>query len=149
MKKTLDRRQLLTSFAALAASSTLFSRSAHANAAAAFYRTGEYTYCDLKILASYWSRDTYQAKIFAGQKILSGNNYTLKQVLAAARPVAKQRRVTCTFNDADNPRYTYNDAVRLAKHWGFNTPWDAKVKITNSIFYGNNLWVKGELASIR
>ena len=149
MTDKMNRRQALTSIAALAATSTLFSNSANANAANAFYRTGEYTYCDLKILAAYWKRDTYQAKIAAGQKILSGYNNTLKQALKSARPVAQQAGVRCTFADADNPSYSYNDAVKLARHWGVKTPWDAKLKIASNLFYGGNLWVRGQLAAAR
>jgi len=158
-KTKLNRRQAIGGTAALLASAAISPLPALAQsdaaAANAFYASGRYTYCDLKILAEYWKASpdingTFDAKIAAGQKILNGiEDAMLEQLQDGARQWSASGR-RCSFEDADNPAYTYEDAVKLAKLWGQGmTPYDAKLKVALNIEGGGNLWVRGELARAR
>ena len=80
----------------------------------------KYNFCDAAILANYWQVDSYQAKIMGGQKIESGNNSTLKQVLKTAR-----RQSQCEFQDTG---FNYDDVSLLATYWGRSVG-DAKAKV--------------------
>jgi len=151
MKKTINRRQAIGGSAALLASSAIATLPALAqDPVDAFYGSGEFTYCDLKILGRFWGSDTYQAKIDAGNMLLNGRYNDLKEKIRFASREWSSSGNRCTFDDADNPRYTYNDAVRLAAHWGGGmTPYDAKLKIASNLETGGNLWVQSELRAAR
>lgn len=152
--KKLSRRKLLANTAAFSAATALPVGGAYAQDASLFYRSGDYTYCDAKMLGSYWNRSPWDAKVLAGQKIQAGGASVLKQVAKQAVRVAEQRGIRCTFADADNPAYTYNDAALLARYWnrkwgGKMTPNDAKTKIVINLPGGGNGWVRRELANAR
>lgn len=158
-KTSISRRHAIGGTAALLASAAVSPLPALAQsegaAADAFYASGRYTYCDLKILASYWKaaqdpNDTFAAKVSAGRKILNGiEDVLLEQLQEGARQWSASGR-RCSFEDADNPAYSYEDAVKLAKLWGNGmTPYDAKLKVALNIEGGGNLWVRGELAKTR
>lgn len=158
-KKSINRRQAIGGTAAIVATAAIAPLPAlaqsEAAAADAFYASGEFTYCDLKILADYWRpapdvNNTYDAKIAAGNKILNGNYNFLKQELASAARQWSANGQRCSFRDADNPPYSYDDAARLANLWGGGmTPYDAKLKIALNLEGGGNLWVRSELSKTR
>ena len=152
--KSIDRRKMLGSMAAFATTTALTSIPAGAQSTAqavgAFYHSGEFTYCDAKILASHWNNTPYQAKVLGGRKIMAGAYNFFKSELRAAVSTSERKGVQCTFADANNPPYSYNDAVKLARHWGNGmTPYDAKLKVVLNIKGGGNLWVRSELAKAR
>lgn len=155
LTKKQTRRQVLATAAATGAVAAVGVTTANAqNAVGAFYQSGEYTYCDAKILASYWGNSPYQAKVVGGEKILAGNAATLRAAVKEAVKHAGRNGIKCTFADANNPPYSYNDAVLLANYWTRQwgrkmTPYDAKLKIALNIEGGGNLWVRGELAKAR
>lgn len=128
-----------------AASTAILASATAANPVDAFYNNKNHTYCDLKLLAKFWGEDTYKAKIAAGNMILEGNGGWLPGKLQAARSMG----VSCTFFDADNPNYTYDDAVALAKYWGYNNPGQAKSKVAEQLFNGNNIHVIRSLRAAR
>lgn len=160
MDEKIDRRKMMTNTAAFAGTAAFATTVATKDAAAQnavqdFYRSGEFTYCDAKFLGKYWSRSPWDAKVFAGQKIRSGHRNTLKNVLKQAIRSGEQQGVRCTFGDANNPAYTYNDAVTLSRYWtrAWNvnpamSPYDAKLKVALNL-PGGNLWVRGELKKAR
>lgn len=128
-------------------------------AANAFYANQKYTYCDAKVLANFWSGTTngnaiWDAKIGAGQMILNRQSRQLNEKLRFAADAWSRSGQSCSFEDADNPPYSYEDAERLARYWnaawGQNmTPYDAKLKIALNIQGGGNSWVLEELAKAR
>jgi len=153
-KKTINRRKMLGTTAAFAATTAMTSIPAGAQSTSAsvgaFYQSGEFTYCDAKMLAVYWRNTPYDAKVLAGQKILAGGYNVLKDVLKQAVAASLRQGVRCTFADANNPPYSYNDAVKLARYWGNGmTPYDAKLKVALNLEGGGNLWVRSELAKAR
>jgi hypothetical protein len=75
----------------------------------AFFKGG-YTYCDAKLLASFWGVSTDQAKETGGSKIRDKNEKLLKSVLKDAR-----KQSSCDFGDT---QVSYEDAEVLAKFWG-------------------------------
>lgn len=149
--KTINRRHAVGGTAALLASAAIAPLPALArDPVSAFYGSGEFTYCDLKILAKFWGSDTYDAKIDAGNMLLNGRYNDLKEKIRVASREWTAAGNRCTFDDADNPRYTYNDAADLAAYWGGGmTPWDAKLKIASNLGTGGNLWIKAELQQAR
>lgn len=138
--KTTFRATLLA-----AASTAVLATVTLANPVDTFYANKNYTYCDLKLLAKFWGEDTYKAKISAGTMMEQGQGQHIPGKLAVARTMG----VTCAWTDADNPNYTYDDAVALAKYWGMKEPWDAKTKIGESIFNGANIHVIRSLRAAR
>ena len=120
----------------------------------AFYAGQKYTYCDAKVLANFWGSEIWDAKIGAGQMIMNRQARQLNQKLRNAADIWSQSGQSCSFEDADNPPYSYDDAVSLAKFWSKDwnqdvTPYDAKMKIVLNIEGGGNSWVLGELAKAR
>ena len=127
--------------------------------AATFYAGQKYTYCDAKVLAHFWSGSTsgdniWEAKVSAGEMILNRQTRALDQKIRAAAQMFSQAGQSCEFEDADNPPYSYDDAVSLASYWNKEwndnmTPYDAKMKIILNVEGGGNSWVLGELAKAR
>jgi hypothetical protein len=77
----------------------------------AFFKNG-YTYCDAKLLASFWGIDTGQAKEAGGAKIRAKNEKTLKNLLKQAR-----KQSACNFEDT---QVSFEDASTLATFWGID-----------------------------
>lgn len=112
-----------------------------ADAAQAFYDNANYTYCDIKLLSAYWGQSRYDSKVRAGEKLLRNEQYVVEEFLTSARAAAAANNVSCSFADADNPPYTYEDAEKLAEYWGKPTPYDAKLKIGSMLQAGQNKMV--------
>lgn len=150
-KKSINRRQAIGGTVALLAGAAIVPLPAFAkDAVDAFYETGEFTYCDLKMLAKFWGSDTYEAKLDAGNMLLSGEHKELKEKITIASRQWSASGNRCNFEDADNPSYSYDDAVKLAAYWGGGmTPFDAKLKVASNLETGDNLWVKSELQKAR
>ena len=144
-KRTGNTPFLTGASAAVALSLTAMIVPADASGIQSFYRTGDYTYCDAKILSNYWRQTPWDSKIRAGDKIARGENYVVKDYLASARKYALEHNVRCTFEDANNPDYTYDDASRLARYWGNPSPLDAKIKIAGLLQEGRNKYVRSSL----
>lgn len=116
----------------------------------AFYRGQKYTFCDAKILAKFWSSSIWEAKVGGGEMVLARKSRQLNEKLRFAANEWSRAGYSCAFEDADNPPYTYDDAVALARYWGGGMePYDAKLKIVRNIEGGGNSWVLGELAKAR
>lgn len=120
---------------------------AQVNYANTFYQTGGYTYCDAKLLAGLWNQSVWDAKVIAGDKLAHGLADAVREQLQDARNQAGRNNVRCSFEDADNPRYTYDDAVKLANYWGEPTPYDAKLKIGRLLQDGYNDAIRSALRS--
>ena len=163
MKKnnSLNRRDVISGAAALAASSTIIPAFAGDGPVAAlneidtFYDT-QYTYCDAKLLANYWEGSSEggaisDAKIRAGQKILDDAHPFLKAELKAAARQWRNEGRACQFTDADNPAYTQKDLSDLARYWNAKNndkmdSYDAKLKVMLNVSAGGgNSWVISEL----
>ena len=133
INKSINRRKLLVTSAAFAtttAMGTLPTYAAGEDAAVdAFYRGKEFTFCDLKYLQNMWGKSNFDAKVFAGQKILNGNVEFFRGELKHAKEIGAKKGIRCEYQDADNPAYSYKDVEKLAKYWGTPTVWDAKLKI--------------------
>lgn len=154
--KTLSRRVVIGGASTLAASAAIIPTSVLAqstvNPIDVFYVQGQYTYCDAKVLASYWGadlNDPLDAKIFAGQKILNGNLQWLKQELSSAGQAWQQTGQTCSFLELDNPNYSDKDLEDITRYWSLGSNLEAKLKIIQYVIGGGNPWVRSELEQAR
>jgi len=133
INKSMNRRKLLVTSAAFAATTAMgvlpSVASSERAAVDAFYRGNEFTFCDLKYLQNIWGKDNYEAKVFAGQKILNGNVEFFRGELKYAKEIGVKKGIRCEYRDADNPFFSYQDVEKLAKYWNTPTVWDAKLKI--------------------
>lgn len=107
----------------------------------AFFDNRNYTYCDVQLLTAYWGQSIYEVKVRAGSKLLAGAYNTMEDYRRSARNHASQNNISCSFADASNPAYTYQDAEKLAAYWGKPTPYDAKLKIGSMLQAGENKMV--------
>lgn len=143
------KKPLALLFATLLMASSSQTILAAASPAAAFYDNPNYTYCDIKLLSAYWGQSRYDSKVRAGEKLLRNEQYVVEDYLNSARAYASEHNVHCTFADADNPRYTYEDAEVLADFWGQPDPAGAKTKIGNMLQAGDNKLVMRALNNAR
>ncbi len=118
-------------------------------AANAFYDNPTITYCDARLLSSYWNQTPYEAKIRAGSKMMAGAYTVLEEYRRDARHYAVEHNVRCTFADANNPDYSYQDAETLAAYWGKANTGEAKLKIAFMLQAGENKMVARELQAAR
>ena len=153
INKSISRRKLLvnsTAFATTAALGALPASAASEGAAAdAFYRGKEFTFCDLKYLKNLWGKSNWDAKVFAGQKILNGDVEFFRGELKYARQIGLKKGIRCEYRDADNPAYSYSDVEKLAKYWKTPTVWDAKLKIGAFLEQGGNKEIQSDLRKAR
>jgi len=145
--KNLNTRLLAGVSLAVFMSTSSIIGQAQVNYANTFYQTGGYTYCDAKLLAGLWNQSVWDAKVIAGDKLAHGLADAVRDQLQDARNQADRNNIRCTFEDADNPRYTYDDAVKLAAFWGEPTPYDAKLKIGRLLQDGYNDAIRSALRS--
>lgn len=143
------KKPLAILFASLLMTTSTQTLLAAADPARAFYDNTYYTYCDIKLLSAYWGQSRYDSKVRAGEKILRNEYYVVEDYLRSARDYALEHNVRCTFADADNPPYTYQDAEVLAEFWGKPTPYDAKLKIGSMLQSGDNKLVMQALQNAR
>lgn len=71
----------------------------------AFFDAG-YAWCDAKVLAQYWNTDPSSSKVWAGEKILRGDQNILDEALGAA-----YQRHRC------NIAFDTGDGAQLAALW--------------------------------
>ena len=128
-----------------AASTAVLASTAFAEPTQTFYNDKNHTFCDIKLLAKFWGESNYDAKIGAGTMMEQGQGQHIPGKLAVARTMG----VTCGWADADNPRYTYDDAVVLAKYWGEPNPGAAKSKVGDLLFNGQNVHIIRSLRAAR
>ena len=149
INKSINRRKLLVTSAAFAtttAMGALPTIAASENAAIdAFYHGKEFTFCDLKYLQNMWNKSNYDAKVFAGQKILRGNVEFFRGELKYARQIGLKKGIRCEYRDADNPSYSYKDVEKLARYWKTPSVWDAKLKIGAMLEQGMNKVIQSDL----
>lgn len=136
---TLAKTPLALAFAALFLSSAApTSLIAAASPVQEFYASENYTYCDAKLLSAYWGTSPWDAKVRAGNKASVNAYSVIEDYLRSARSYALEHNVRCTWEDGNNPDYSYEDAKQLADYWGKATPWDAKLKIGQMLQDGEN-----------
>ena len=96
----------------------------------------KYTYDDAELLAEYWGKSTWDAKIKIARLLVSGDDAAIQKDLQQAKAEQQQ------WNAYSNSKYTYDDAAVLAEYWGKSEAWDAKLKI-------GSLLVSGDEAAIQ
>lgn len=111
-----------------------------ADPARTFYNDRRHTYCDLKLLARYWNVDTFRAKVIAGQMMERGQGRYLPGKLSYARSNVVRNQRFCSWADADNPRYSYNDAVIIGRYWRTSVG-NAKDWVGKMLYFGRNRYV--------
>lgn len=151
IKKSISRRKLLCTtalFATSTVSGTLPSLAATEEEVAVdtFYSSGKYTSCDIKYLSDLWNEPWWETKVSAGQKIMSGNENILREDLGVARQNGINKGIRCEYSEGG---YSYNDAEKLARYWGTDSVWDAKLKIGAALERGENLSVLSALQRAR
>ena len=133
INKSINGTKLLVTSAAFATTTAMGALPASAAsedaAIDAFYRGNEFTFCDLKYLQNMWGKSNFEAKVFAGEKILAGDIDFFRGELKYAKEIGLKKGIRCEYRDADNPAYKYSDVEKLAKYWNTPTVWDAKLKI--------------------
>ena len=134
----LAKTPLALAFAALFLNTAASALVIPANPVQAFYGSENYTYCDAKLLSAYWGSSPWDAKVRAGNKALNNEYTVIEDYLRSARDYALEHNVRCTWDDGNNPDYSYDDAKQLADYWGKATPWDAKLKIGRMLQDGDN-----------
>jgi len=104
----------------------------------AYVNQTKYGYCDATLIAGLWGEDVYQAKGTIGYKLANGYEQMLVSALTEARKKANEnfsnRGLRCSY---DVLGYSYEDAVKLAEHWGKDT-WDAKMYIEKKFLLDGN-----------
>lgn len=148
--KTMNRRKLLCNTGLLATATAFGAMPALAatkeqNAVDAFYRTGEYTSCDIKYLSDMWGKSSWDTKVFAGQKIVDGAEDFFRGELNYARQTGLNNGVRCDYSLGG---YSYQDAEKLSRYWG-STVWDAKLKIGSALEQGQNLEILSAMQRAR
>lgn len=142
----LDKRQLTPTIEAQQQLLLAYTPAHSEQAAVNKYFALGYTYCDAKVLAAFWGEATpYAAKVRLGDKMLQWGAADAQSHVPAARAQALQKpesELPCTFIDGG---YTYEDAVVLAKYWGRNEPWEAKVKMAQLLIEGKDRDLKTAL----
>ncbi|OQY56552.1 MAG: hypothetical protein DRR08_07560 [Candidatus Parabeggiatoa sp. nov. 2] len=96
----------------------------------------KYTYDDAELLAEYWGKSTWDAKLKIARLLVSGDDAAIQKDLQQAKAEQQQ------WNAYSNSKYTYDDAAVLAEYWGKSEAWDAKLKI-------GSLLVSGDEAAIQ
>jgi ribosomal protein L16/L10AE len=99
----------------------------------------KYTYHDAVLLAMYWGKPTWDAKLKIGSLLMSGDDAAIQKAVQQAKVVQQQ------WNAYSNSKYTYDDAVLLAEYWGKLEPWDAKLKIGSLLMSGDDAAIQKAL----
>lgn len=103
----------------------------------AFFDAG-YDYADAVTLAKLWKLDeTYAAKVEGGRRLLAGETLPIR-----ATPDDNQDGDSTPLNTYFAAGYDYDDAVKLAKLWKLDSPYDAKVLAGKKLQDGETLPIK-------
>jgi len=114
----------------------------------AYFNSG-YTYCDAKLLATYWGMsEVLKSKVRIGEKLLQKKPTLVVKALTQARSQAKKqqqktKQPACQYNTDGG--YTYDDAALLAQYWGKPSAWEAKLKIEQLLLNGQNTSIQNAL----
>ena len=111
----------------IALGAALASTAASARSAIDAYASSSYGWCDAKKIAAVWRIGIGQAKTTIGNKILARATNLLDQDINSRNG----RRVRCSWGDT---QLSYNDAVKLARHWRVQ-PHEAKQKAATEFTY--------------
>lgn len=104
-----------------------------------------YSYCDARVLATYWKVDVDQAKARVGRQIKAGAGRKIQAQLDAAHKKLKgKKRVECDFWETT---YSYEDAEALAGAWGVDVM-DAKTRIARQASLGRTKALDQKLISL-
>lgn len=98
------------------------------------FSNSEYTYCDAKLIGDLWGMTPWQGKIEIGSKFINGISRNLPAVLAESRANGN----SCAWEDTG---YSYEDAVALARVWGFSDSYQAKLQTALLLTNGQGIVV--------
>ena len=103
----------------------------------AFFDFG-YDYYDARVVSKFWGMDLVETKALMGQKLLWGGQSKayLYQVLLDAR--VKALASADELNLYRDSGYGYDDAEKLAKVWGDETPYQSKLRIERNLIMGQD-----------
>lgn len=106
-----------------------------------------YTYCDAKVMASFWQESSpYDAKVRLGHKMLQG--VASEPFVASARSRAAQisdENLPCTYEDGG---FSYSDMEVLARAWGRDV-WSTKLKVRRGLVSGDEPALRRTLKQAR
>lgn len=103
-----------------------------------FFSSG-YTYCDAKMMGALYGEDADGGKVIIGQKIINGIESNIRVTLAQSRREGN----TCEWEDTG---LSYDDALVMADVWGFDDPYDAKLKAARLYTQGRSQQVSNALS---
>ena len=103
-----------------------------------FFSSG-YTYCDAKMMGALYGEDADGGKVIIGQKIINGIESNIRVTLAQSRREGN----TCEGEDTG---LSYDDALVMADVWGFDDPYDAKLKAARLYTQGRSQQVSNALS---
>ena len=123
--------RLVTLIALLGSSIPAFAAPAAAETNRQAYTAQDrYGYCDATLIAGLWGQSVSDAKVTIGYKIINGYTDMLDSMLSDARRNAMEnpsnRSLRCSYGTLG---YSYEDAKVLAKFWGQDDPYSAKLMI--------------------
>lgn len=108
------------------------------------YRVGDYTYCDVHVLARTWGIDEAAASERISTKVVAGNAAAVKATLESGRgAITFDGWSTCPYHEAG---YSYDDAEALGRAWGVDTQ-EAKARIERKIAYKIDGGLRAEIAA--
>ena len=100
--------------------------------------SSRYNYCDAKLVGALYGQDADGGKVTIGQKILNGIGTNVPVVLRESRDYGN----VCDWEDTG---LEYSDALVLAQTWGFDDPYDAKLKAADLFTHGREQQVRNGL----
>jgi len=108
------------------------------------YRVGEWTFCDVHVLARTWGIDEAAASERISTKVVAGNAAAVKATLETGRgAITFDGWSTCPYHEAG---YSYDDAEALGRAWGVDTQ-EAKARIERKIAYKIDSGLRAEIAA--
>lgn len=100
--------------------------------------SSRYNYCDAKLVGALYGQDAAGGKVIIGQKILNGIGTNVPVVLRESRGYGN----ACDWEDTG---LSYADAQVLAETWGFEDPYEAKLKAADLFTRGREQQVRNGL----
>jgi hypothetical protein len=105
------------------------------------WSSSAYTYCDAKLLAGLWGKETWDAKIRIGRLMAKGRGEEIMDALNQARDRARTNGLTCDYWETG---LDMQQAELLATFWGIGTI-EAKARVEDKMLIGGRPLVESVL----
>lgn len=102
------------------------------------FASSRYNYCDAKLLGAFYGLGPDGGKVEIGRKIINGIGTNVPVVLDEARNAGH----ACEWADTG---FSYRDARVLASVWGYDEPYEAKLRAAELFTWGQARQVESAL----